>query len=274
MARIRRIRRSNPDWKQPAATEREYRSLLLRMTDDYIREVKTSIRALDLDNQLRHDGILDDVAAIWAHLKAVSRAVAGEVIPQLPRIFTRVSQYNDKQWRNVIKVGTGLDFPASRDSSSTGLGIDAYRAEPWLDRMQEVWVSNNADLIKSIPDQMDGRIQQLIKSAVVNGSSANQLADQIEAEYNVTRRRAELIAIDQIQKGNAALAKQRMSDAGVTSYIWRGVMDSRERSAHIAREGKVYQWSDPPPDGHPGEPVRCRCHASPSWKGSIFDIGE
>lgn len=274
MARIRRIRRANPAWKIPAATEREYRSVLLRMTDAYISEVKASLKAADLNSQLRHDGIIDDLAAIWGHLKAVSRSLAGEVVPQLPRMFTRVSMYNDKQWRNVIKVGTGFNIPASRDTSDSGLGVDAYRAEPWLDRMQDVWVSNNADLIKSIPDQMDGRIQQLIKSAVVNGSSAEQLADQIEQEYNFTRRRAELIAIDQIQKGNAALAKQRMSDAGVTSYIWRGAMDARERAAHVAREGKVFRWDDPPPDGHPGEPVRCRCYASPSWAGSIFDIGE
>lgn len=272
MAKIKRIRRVNPDWKQPTASERSYRASLVSMTDDYIREVKASLDALDLDAGLRHDGIIDDIGALFAHFKAVANRLTNGPIASLPRIFSRVSSFNDKQWRRVIKVGTGMDYPASRDHSATGLGIDAYRAEPWLDRMQDAWVSNNTDLIKSLPDRMAGNIQQLVKNAVVNGTSADTLRDQIQKEYGTTRYRAELIAIDQIQKANAALAKQRQKDAGVTRYEWRGVLDARERATHKAREGKEYEWDDPPEDGHPGEPVRCRCHASPSWAGSIFDM--
>lgn len=274
MAKYKRIRRRAPEWKRPVATERMYRSAILTMTDEYIREVKATLKGIDPG--VRGDGILDDLVGWFNHLQAVATSLTNPLAGRLPIFFTRVARYNDRQWQNIIKVSTGFNFPASRDAaaspSPSGLGIDAYRAEPWLDDMQSAWVSNNTDLIKSIPVQMNDRIKQLVKNAVVNGESASSLTDKIQAEYGNARNRAELIAIDQIQKGNAALAEQRQRDTGVTSYIWRGTMDARERATHKAREGKTFEWDNPPPDGHPGQPVRCRCFAEPSFAGSIFDI--
>jgi uncharacterized protein with gpF-like domain len=36
--------------------------------------------------------------------------------------------------------------------------------------------------------------------------------------------------------------------------------------SHHHREGKTYRDSKPPPDGHPGEPIRCRC-----WREPVFE---
>ena len=44
-------------------------------------------------------------------------------------------------------------------------------------------------------------------------------------------------------------------------YIWRTASDSKVRSTHANREGKVYSWSNPPEGGHPGEDFNCRCRA-------------
>jgi len=51
--------------------------------------------------------------------------------------------------------------------------------------------------------------------------------------------------------------------------VWRGILDARERPEHVAREGKEFSWKNPPDDGHPGEPINCRCTAEPvlpSWE--------
>lgn len=282
-----RLKRIIPVWKKPQATEREFASALKSATNDIIREAKASIKMIDLkefarydeaeteeDRSIRADGILDDLAGVFAHLRAVANSRLAGPIATLPRIFAKVSSFNDKQWRRVIKVSTGFNFPASRDRESSGLGINAYREEPWLDQMQTVWVSNASDLIKTLPANMEAQIKQLVKNSVINGGSASNLADLIEKTFNTTRYRAELIAIDQIQKANAALSEQRQRDVGVTGYIWRGVEDGRERIAHKLREGKHFDWDSPPPDGHPGQPVRCRCWSEPDFSGSLFDIGE
>lgn len=269
-----RVKRIIPEWKKPVATERRYVSALVSATDDYIREVKAGLKDLIKDTSIRNDGVIDDLEILFNHFKAVANAKFQGPIATLPQIFSRVSLFNDNQWRRVIKVGTGFNFPASRDRSSTGLGINAYREEPWLDGMQSAWVSNNSDLIKTLPENMDAKIKQLVKSAVVNGTSASTLADQIQEAYGNARYRAELIAIDQIQKANAALAEHRQRDVGCTGYLWRGVEDGRERITHKKREGQHFDWDSPPPDGHPGQPVRCRCWAEPDFTGTLFDIGE
>lgn len=39
------------------------------------------------------------------------------------------------------------------------------------------------------------------------------------------------------------------------------MLDERERAHHVDREGKQFDWDNPPDDGHPGEPILCRCYA-------------
>jgi len=44
-------------------------------------------------------------------------------------------------------------------------------------------------------------------------------------------------------------------------YIWRTRGDSKVRSEHAERDGKVFEWDNPPEGGHPGEAPNCRCRA-------------
>lgn len=44
-------------------------------------------------------------------------------------------------------------------------------------------------------------------------------------------------------------------------YVWHSTADSKTRSAHAERNGKVFCWDNPPEGGHPGEDYNCRCWA-------------
>ena len=44
-------------------------------------------------------------------------------------------------------------------------------------------------------------------------------------------------------------------------YTWRTQKDRYVRDEHKKREGVVFEWDDPPYDGHPGEAYGCRCWA-------------
>lgn len=46
-------------------------------------------------------------------------------------------------------------------------------------------------------------------------------------------------------------------------YIWRTRGDGKVRSEHADRDGKVFDWDNPPEGGHPGEAHNCRCWAEP-----------
>ncbi|WP_261154206.1 phage head morphogenesis protein [Serratia ficaria] len=264
-------------WLHPYGIERDFTNALVRATRQFNKEINSSY------GDIRFDGWQDDLGGILAYLRNAGNRIFQPVIERLPSFFALTSQFNDKQWRLIVKGGTGVDLPPSQaiiagqttvPVSSGALGVDSYRAEPWLREMQELWVSENTRLIKSIPADELSDMEGIIQRGVMNGSSADTIKKQIQDRYGVTERRAKLIAVDQIGKANSALTKQRQSDAGISGYKWRGVLDERERPEHRAREGNSYKWNNPPPDGHPGQPMRCRCYAEPDWTGSVFDIGE
>ncbi|WP_158782490.1 phage minor head protein [Pantoea sp. BAV 3049] len=262
-------------WLHPVSVEITYRAALLKATRQFNRNIT------DYYGDIRFDAWDDDMSSVLAALRNLSNRIFSPVIERLPNLFSLTSQINDRQWRLVVKGGTGFELPPSQaviagqtivPTSSGVLGVDSYRAEPWLADMQKVWVSENTRLIKSIPTGQLDDMQGIIQRGVMNGTSAGTIKDQIVERYGISENRAKLIAVDQIGKANSALTQQRQKDAGIDGYIWRGVLDNRERQVHIDREGKSFKWSSPPSDGHPGQPVRCRCYAEPDWTGSVFDI--
>lgn len=264
-------------WLHPDGVERDYTNALVKATRQFNRHIG------EYYGDIRFDDWSDDLSGVISALRNLSNRIFSPVIERLPSFFAMTSKFNDKQWRLVVKGGTGVEIPASQaiiegittiPTSSGVLGVDAYRAEKWLGDMQKTWVSENTRLIKSIPEDQLSDMQGIIQRGVLNGSSADTIKSQIVDRYGIAENRAKLIAVDQIGKANAALTKQRQGDAGIDGYIWRGVLDGRERQLHIDREGKSFKWSSPPSDGHPGQPVRCRCYAEPDWTGSVFDIGE
>lgn len=58
---------------------------------------------------------------------------------------------------------------------------------------------------------------------------------------------------------NSSGASTRAENEG--KYIWRTRGDNKVRSEHAERDGKVFEWNNPPEDGHPGEAPNCRCRA-------------
>lgn len=144
-------------------------------------------------------------------------------------------------------------------------GEQYLRDEPWLVEMLRVWESENLRLIKSIPTQYVSDLQGKITRAINEGQKATDLVDTIKATYDQPVNRAELIAQDQVGKLHSQLVEERMRFIGVKEYKWRGILDARERPEHRAREGKVFSWDNPPYDGHPGVPIRCRCYPEPIW---------
>lgn len=75
--------------------------------------------------------------------------------------------------------------------------------------------------------------------------------------------RARLIARDQTGKLFGNLSKERQQGIGIEKYLWGSVRDGAVRDSHRARDdGKtLFSWDKPPEDGHPGQPIECRCVA-------------
>jgi len=82
---------------------------------------------------------------------------------------------------------------------------------------------------------------------------------------------------DEAFKTQSGIARRVQGYAGGTKYIWRTMKDLRVvgtpgglypvgndvHGNHYDREGKVFEWANPPFDGHPGTAPGCRCQAIP-----------
>ncbi len=157
-----------------------------------------------------------------------------------------------------------------------------------LDALKELWVGENLDLIRSIDDETMRRIRQALAARITDSVNhaglAKDLIAEIQAITEKGKSRAELIARDQLGKLHGQINRRKQESLGIDEYEWETSHDERVRDSHRALQGKVFSWSKPPPEGHPGYPIRCRCIALPviDWdrqlgepkKGSYEDVSD
>ena len=151
----------------------------------------------------------------------------------------------------------------------TVLGLDPLVNEPWLSAKLSNYVVENVNLIESIDDKFFSEVQDVVFRGASQGLSSKDIADQIKDRFDVSHSRYDLIARDQVGKLTGQLNQARQVNAGFTRYVWRTSLDERVRPEHEAREGEVFSWDEPPEDGHPGQPIQCRCYAEPIFEDLV-----
>ena len=127
--------------------------------------------------------------------------------------------------------------------------------------------NQNVNLITSIPSEYFKKLETAIYQGTTEGTPLGGLAKQIKEIGNTTDNRAKLIARDQSTKLNSTLSQTRQTNIGVEEYIWK-VADftERTRESHLKNANKRFRWDNPPPTGHPGHDIQCRCIAQAVFK--------
>jgi SPP1 gp7 family putative phage head morphogenesis protein len=154
------------------------------------------------------------------------------------------------------------------------LGVDVLLTDPRLGSIMEGFVAENVSLIKSVPEEIAARLEKTVTRGVSSGLRWRDIAEDVQADFDVGRQRAHVIARDQVGKFYGQVSQTRQKDLGATEYIWRTARDGRVRGnptgnfpkakySHWDREGVRFRWDEPPPDGHPGQPILCRCYPEP-----------
>lgn len=126
-------------------------------------------------------------------------------------------------------------------------------------------INENVSLIKSIPQQYFTQIEGMVMRSVQTGRDLQQLTNDLQRHYKVTRRRAELIARDQNNKSNAALVRARQIELDLKAIWVHSGAGKHPRPTHVKQNGKEYDpvrgWFDPAVRRwiHPGSEINCRC---------------
>lgn len=179
---------------------------------------------------------------------------------RLNRIAALEHKLSIKEWKKVVSKTFGIDL------------LEDYYSGSFYKEMLGKWVSDNVDLIKTVPYSSLDKMKELVYSGYMNGSSTTKIIRDIQKQYAMGKRHARLIARDQTAKLNAAITKHQQEDAGVDRYEWSDSRDRRVRKSHHRLNGHIFSWDNPPEtDGgrrcHPGEDYQCRCCAL-----AVFDI--
>lgn len=230
----------------PRALERDYERALSAL-------LKPALKiAAGIERRGAFLSLLQSPNTIEAEIVAIGDLITSSLdIEQAERVVARhlerVRRRHGLEWRQVAKTFR-LNPLAGEDATRVALA----RA-----------FSDNLALIRSVPLQASEQIRERAFDAWAEGRPELEIAELVKERLGVSTSRARLIARDQVQKLNGELTRERHLSAGVTSYRWLTARDERVRATHAARHGQVFDWSEPPDDGHPGHAIGCRCVAVP-----------
>lgn len=263
----------------PQVAEREYQ----RVTDAYLKIFKDCL--MDglpelrkeykrcMDDGVRTDGIDDLIPAIDRIFTNIAvemeRRIANFPLnKKIEAVSETEKRIAIRQWKNVVKK-----------TFAVNIYEDYYDSNFYGDTIK-LWVSENVNLIKSLPRDNLVRMKNIIKSGFRNGLTLTEMSKEISRQYGMGKRSARLLARDQLSTLNAQITKKQQDDAGVSKYKWSTSNDERVRPCHAELDGNIISWDDPPEmwydtkEGrvytgrkcHPGEDYLCRCVAIPVFE--------
>lgn len=259
------------------------RSRLAARTPGQPREVEARLATLTRYIAMRfHAFAVAQLEGILGRAEAAAKRADAEddfegEEAEVRRVLARIRKVAD---RYASALGYEMELAAiarqlddwSRQDVARYLAIDVNAVAPDPAALRE-FRRATARLIKDIPIQQAERIANLVTQAQTTGMRVETLQKRLQAEEGIAKRRAELIARDQVLKANAKLNEDRQKEVGVERYIWSAGADDRVRPMHRDLDGKTFRWDDPPitnPQGdrnHPGQDYQCRCGAIPLMPG-------
>lgn len=264
--RTRRMPRQVP----PLAVERAYGTEIGRYVDLVRAIIERELLPelpwiLDEARRTREDDVRADAAG--TRIREIFRRIANTAFDALSPVgLDRLAEaFADRTqaWnRKELK----------RQAEAT-IGVDVFANEPDLAALTADFVAENVALIRTVPTRYVEQAEGIVLRGVTSGALARDIGQQLQDATDVAKRRAQLIARDQIGKFYGQVNKARQAKVGVRFYYWRDVGDNRVRPEHEERNGNKYAWrpedaSDDaeylPPEEQPGQPPMCRCWGEPA----------
>jgi uncharacterized protein with gpF-like domain len=184
-----------------------------------------------------------------------------EAAPKLARWFADSTRRRSSAALKKILSDAGMtvEFQLTRTMR------DAYEAT----------VAENIGLIRSIGEEYHAQVGGMVMRSVTAGRDLGELTKALEARFDITRKRAALIARDQNNRATAVFTRVRQQELGLKA-VWLHSHGGREpRPTHLANNGKTYDpavgWYDPDPKVRkhiwPGTLINCRCVSRSIVKG-------
>lgn len=131
--------------------------------------------------------------------------------------------------------------------------------------------------IKDFANERIPHMRKRIQEMALQGARYEDIQKFLQREYNFMSDKAKFLAFNETNIMIAEYKKVTYQEMGFNKFIWRTILDGRERKLHEELHGKVFRYDDPPviyvdkhgkqQRGLPGQTYNCRCQAIPYTDG-------
>lgn len=240
-------------WRFPESSERQLSRSIREAVRDLVVFMRSKTRAM------KFDATDQEITTAEEEIAAYASQLIASLIGLLPSIASLVYKFNSKQFINIARATGG----ASNPSVIMLIAIGANQSEEWYQRLYGEWHTMSVNSFEKLFTNIMQDWSTNIRQASFTGKKTSQVNEIAEKRFAVYSSWAGNRATGIVGSWNSRLMRQRLEDAGVKSYIWRGIMDERERLKHVLWEGKEIDLDEVHP--FPGEEYGCRCWAIPKW---------
>lgn len=131
--------------------------------------------------------------------------------------------------------------------------------------------------IKDFANERIPHMRKRIQEMALQGARYEDIQKFLQREYNFMSDKAKFLAFNETNIMIAEYKKVTYKEMGFDKFIWRTILDGRERKLHEELHGKIFRYDDPPviyvdkkgrqQRGLPGQTYNCRCQAVPYTDG-------
>lgn len=214
--------------------------------------------------------------AYW--LESAYRQREDEIVGDASPARDLLSVFGESMRRWMRRWDTLADWLGRRvvekvDNSTTTSMREAFKAAGFtvkfdrtrnLNSVTEAYINWNVGLIKSIGREYLDDVRGIVMEGVGMGRDLGYISEQLGNRYDITKRRAKLIARDQTDKATQAIRRVRDENLGITEGIWVHLPGQKtSRKTHEAMNGKRFKLNEGLYDSAvkrnvlPGELVAC-----------------
>ncbi|MGJ0508917.1 MAG: minor capsid protein [Methylocystis sp.] len=200
-------------------------------------------------NELQTDSA-DDIQRAIDELADTIRRLVLTLTPDLRNWALGIERVQRGKWISNIMSAASVDLTTVL---TPGDVEDTLQAQ----------IEWNVSLIRDVSDETRRRIANSVFAGLQQRKPANEIAREISEAIGMARARARRIASDQTIKLGERLNRARQEQAGISKFKWRHSGKLHPRSWHLARNGKIYPWTNSgiPASDMPGVPPFCGCTA-------------
>lgn len=273
----------------PDIVEREYASIALRhvrmygeVLKKYLPEIELILKDTRSDSaEFREDSKILNFSERFSRTirkmeKELEEKLGGlDTDLFMKKVAKKANTNNARQWLKLIKKTFGVDLDGHY-----------YNKGTWADLIDR-WSEQNVGFIKSIPNDALAEMRQIVQNGYYEQWGTTKIRNEIVKAFGVSKKKAKMLAVDQMGTLCSQITRKQQTDAGITHYRWKARNDNRVRESHRAYNGKIFSWDDPPPSWymtksrgkvftgrkcHPGEDYCCRCMAIPVFTENVVNL--